>query len=88
MSLIELQKPKQLSSKQAPWKACLPFVDNSRASVGLKKSAIYKMIKSGEFPKPVSLSKSAKGWLESAVQGWIRQKAGIEPANDGQQVAA
>lgn len=63
----------------------LPEVE---ASVGLKKSAIYKMIKAGDFPKPVSLSKSAKGWLESAVQGWIRKKAGIEPANDGQQVAA
>ena len=33
MSLIELEKPKRLSSKQAPWKACLPFVDNSRASL-------------------------------------------------------
>lgn len=31
--LIELEKPKHISSKQAPWKACLPFVDNSRASL-------------------------------------------------------
>ena len=33
MSLIELEKPKHISSKQAPWKACLPFVDNSRATL-------------------------------------------------------
>ena len=51
-------------------------------TVGLKKSAIYKRIKAGEFPKPVKLGPHANGWLESAVQGWIRKKAGI-PANDG-----
>ena len=33
MSLIELEKPKHISAKQAPWKACLPFVDNSRATL-------------------------------------------------------
>ena len=31
--LIELEKPKRLSSKQAPWKSCLPFVDNARATL-------------------------------------------------------
>lgn len=30
MPLVTLEKPKQLSSKQSPWKACLPFVENSR----------------------------------------------------------
>jgi len=33
MILIELKRPKQISSKQSPWKACLPFVDNPRASL-------------------------------------------------------
>jgi prophage regulatory protein len=62
----------------------LPEVE---ALVGLKKSAIYKMINADEFPKPFSISKGAKGWLESSVQGWIRKRAGI-PANDGQMEAA
>lgn len=31
--LIELEKPKHISTKQSPWKACLPFVDNSRATL-------------------------------------------------------
>lgn len=56
-------------------------------AVGLKKSAIYKKVKAGEFPAPVKLGPHAIGWLESAVQGWIKKTAGI-PANDGQQVAA
>lgn len=33
MPMIQLEKPKQISAKQAPWKACLPFVDNSRATL-------------------------------------------------------
>lgn len=28
--LVDLEKPRHISAKQAPWKACLPFVDNSR----------------------------------------------------------
>ncbi len=65
----------------------LPQVEES---VGLKKSAIYKMIKVGEFPAPIKLGKHASGWLESSVQTWIRNKAGggQEPANDSRQQAA
>jgi prophage regulatory protein len=69
----------------------LPEVE---ASVGIKKTAIYQKIDpkhknyDPDFPKPIKIGKSAVGWLESAIQAYIRKKAGIEPANDGQQVAA
>lgn len=33
MALVELERPRQISSRQAPWKACLPFVDNQRATL-------------------------------------------------------
>ncbi|WP_228384656.1 helix-turn-helix transcriptional regulator [Rhodocyclus gracilis] len=49
-------------------------------SVGLKKSAIYKMIKTQEFPAPIKLGKHASDWLESSVQTWIRNKAERDPA--------
>jgi prophage regulatory protein len=62
----------------------LPEVMNT---VGLKKSAIYKKVKEGDFPAPIKLGPHANGWLESAVQGWIRKQAGI-PANDEHREAA
>jgi len=56
--------------------------------VGLKKSAIYKKVREGDFPAPIKLGPHANGWLESAVQSWIRKVAGIEPANDSHSQAA
>lgn len=52
--------------------------------VGLKKSAIYKKIKANDFPAQFKLGKHSSGWLESAVQNWIKQRAGMLPANDEQ----
>ncbi|AEV24591.1 putative transcriptional regulator [Azospira oryzae PS] len=63
----------------------LPDVEKA---VGLKKSAIYKLIKAGEFPHQLKLGKHASGWLEADVQAWIRKKAGRESANDEQPQAA
>lgn len=57
------------------------------ARVGLKKSAIYKMIGNGEFPAQLKLGTHASGWLESDVQKWIMKRAGRVPANDEQQAA-
>lgn len=58
------------------------------SAVGLSAATIYRRIKAGEFPAPIKLGKHASGWLESGIQMWIRQKAGLEPANDGQPQAA
>lgn len=69
----------------------LPDVEKA---VGLKRSAIYQRINpkhknfDPDFPAPIKLGKHASGWLESGIQTWIRKKAGLEPANDGQPQAA
>jgi len=47
-----------------------------RATVGLSRATIYRLIRLGDFPKPVKLGLHASGWLESAIQSWIRQRAG------------
>lgn len=57
------------------------------ARVGLKKTAIYKMIANKEFPAQLKLGAHASGWLESDIQRWILKKAGRAPANDEQQAA-
>jgi len=58
------------------------------ARVGLKKSAVYKMIANDEFPKQVKLGTHASGWLESDIQRWILRRAGRLPANDEESQAA
>lgn len=41
------------------------------AMVGLRRSAIYAAMASGQFPKPVKLSRRAVGWKKSDVQQWL-----------------
>lgn len=42
--------------------------------VGLKRTAIYENIKTGNFPKPVKLGSRASGWVAGEVQAWIEQR--------------
>ncbi|WP_312595459.1 helix-turn-helix transcriptional regulator [Stutzerimonas nitrititolerans] len=39
---------------------------------GLARSTIYKLIGSGEFPRPVALTGRSVGWIESEVVAWIQ----------------
>jgi prophage regulatory protein len=48
-------------------------IRDAEHSVGLKKSAIYQMIKDGEFPAPVKIG-AASLWSERGVQAWIAKK--------------
>jgi len=41
--------------------------------VGLKKTAIYGMIKAGEFPKPIKLG-SASAWHAEEIDSWVSAK--------------
>jgi prophage regulatory protein len=38
--------------------------------VGMSKATIYRKIKVGEFPRPVSSGASVR-WKESEIAGWI-----------------
>ena len=51
--------------------------------VGLRKSAIYSRIASGEFPAPIPLGARAVGWLETEVDEWL--KARIDAARFGRE---
>lgn len=41
---------------------------------GLGRSAVYRLIAAGLFPRAVPLGARAVGWLESEIDGWILQK--------------
>ena len=46
----------------------LPEVINR---VGLKRAAIYLYVERGQFPKQISLSARAVGWVEHEVDAWV-----------------
>lgn len=41
---------------------------------GLTRSVLYRLIKSGDFPRQRQLSVSTVGWLESDVLAWILER--------------
>ncbi|WP_296127186.1 AlpA family transcriptional regulator [Pseudomonas sp. Ga0074129] len=43
-------------------------------TTGLARSTIYKLIGSGEFPRPVPLTGRCVGWIETEVVAWIRSR--------------
>ncbi|ENR0238644.1 TPA: AlpA family transcriptional regulator [Klebsiella aerogenes] len=40
---------------------------------GLTDKWFYKLIKDGEFPKPIKLGRSSR-WLESEVEAWLQKR--------------
>lgn len=42
-----------------------------KARTGLSRSSIYAKVRTGEFPKPVSIGIRSIGWIESEIQQWI-----------------
>lgn len=49
----------------------LPLV---KRTTGLSRSAIYKFIKQGKFPKQINLGGRCVGWLESEIKLWLVDK--------------
>jgi prophage regulatory protein len=44
------------------------------ARVGLKKTALYEMIKAGTFPAPIRLGLRCSAWPSDAIDGWVRAR--------------
>lgn len=43
-------------------------------SIGLSRSSIYRMIKLGKFPQPISLSTRRVGFISEDVSNWIEKQ--------------
>ncbi|THG82987.1 AlpA family transcriptional regulator [Pseudomonas sp. A-1] len=46
-------------------------LNDVKAATGLARSTIYKYVKQGSFPMPVSLGGRSVAWVESEVVAWI-----------------
>ncbi|HED6239049.1 TPA: AlpA family phage regulatory protein [Enterobacter sichuanensis] len=42
-------------------------------TVGFKKTAIYKWMNAGEFPKAIKIGSSVR-WVSTEVEAWITEK--------------
>ena len=42
--------------------------------VGLSRASIYRLMRSGEFPRPVKVSSTAVRWRESEIHAWIQSR--------------
>lgn len=48
--------------------------------VGMKRSAIYNRVRSGEMPSPIRLSGRCTRWKLSQVHAWIESKVQAQSA--------
>ncbi|WP_445193919.1 helix-turn-helix transcriptional regulator [Sphingomonas sp. Tas61C01] len=46
---------------------------------GLKKTAIYNLIKEGDFPRQVLIGSRSSRWRESEICHWIDAKSSASP---------
>jgi prophage regulatory protein len=46
-----------------------------REATGLGLTAIKGLMKRGEFPRPIHLTRKAVGWLESDIADWQQERA-------------
>jgi len=60
-----------LESRGAPMR--LIKLSEVMLRTGFKKTAIYSWVKSGAFPQPVKIGKSAR-WSLEEVEAWIQNK--------------
>ncbi|WP_232054399.1 AlpA family transcriptional regulator [Thiomonas sp. CB2] len=68
MEIIEMH---EIPTASADRLLRLPEVESL---VGLRKSAIYARLKTGEFPPCVKLGPRAAAWPESEIQAWIADR--------------
>lgn len=49
--------------------------------LNISRSSLYKLIKEGKFPKPISLGARSVGWNSKTVDDWLDDRA--KQANQG-----
>lgn len=52
---------------------------------GLSRSTIYLMMKTGSFPKSISLGARSVGWLETDIQAWVDSRVTARNAAKAEQ---
>ena len=53
------------------------------ARVGMSQATIYRMISSGEFPRPVRVGVRATGWRSDEIDDWLASRQPTVPESPG-----
>lgn len=63
------------SSQQQSYLANDKMVDMAfiTSFTGLTDKWFYKLIKDGQFPKPIKLGRSSR-WMQSEIEAWLHQR--------------
>ena len=56
--------------------------DEVRHRTGLSRTTIWRLERTGEFPRSVQISRGRRAWREADVNAWIEAK--LSSANGGQ----
>ena len=51
--------------------------------VSLSSATIYRMISSGEFPRPVRIGVRATGWRSDEIEKWLASRPYTAPESPG-----
>ena len=67
------------SEAQAPVRARAPpsnmlRVPEVMARTGLSRTTIWRRVRAGTFPAPISLGENSIGWPESAITAWLETR--------------
>lgn len=57
----------------------LPHVSET---VGLRRSAIYALIKKCKFPAPIKITRHSSAWLSSDIDAWMDERIAASAAAD------
>ena len=70
-------------AKETPSETRILRLPEVLARVGLRRSTVYQLMDTGEFPASVRLTANAVGWLSSDVDAWIagRQRTSLDRRN-------
>ena len=49
-------------------------IDEVRRLTSLSKAGLYKLIRKGEFPKPISIMAPPVAWIEHEVRAWQAER--------------
>lgn len=49
-------------------------LEEVKERTGLTRSTLYTYVRSGRFPKPISLTSRCVAWLDSEVDAWIAER--------------
>ncbi len=52
----------------------------------LKKTALYKMMEAGLFPRQIKLGARRVGWRQSAIREWINSRPYVDELSRGRDI--